>query len=261
MFNYFHSTVANLLPQQSSLSAKIQTTGGPAADLGHLSYANDRNLGATYSKSSTFQNITLNDLILTDEPKVILSDSNETASLSGNRSFSMQLDLSTLDNKVSPIIDLQRVALTTFENIIDKQDSAATVGLNVPLSFVAETHPTSGSSAAKHVTTIVTLEEPAVGLKIILAANRPSTADFDVYYKVGTSDEVLDDKSWVLVNKENVIPADVDPTIFREYTYLAGGIGGNLPEFTQYQVKVVLNTTNSSRVPLIKDLRAIALVT
>ena len=55
-------------------------------------------------------------------------------------------------------------------------------------------------------------------------------------------------------------PADEVKSIFREYEYLAGGQVGNLDAFTQFQVKVVLTTTNSSKFPTIKDFRAIALV-
>lgn len=64
-----------------------------------------------------------------------------------------------------------------------------------------------------------------------------------------------------LVGKEAELPADNDRTTYREYEYLAGGIGGTLPPFTTYQVKIVMTSTNSSRVPKIKDLRIIALAT
>ena len=144
---------------------------------------------------------------------------------------------------------------------IDKQDAVLTSGYNVPLVFVAETDPTEGTTAAKHITKQVTLQEPGVGLKILLSANRPSEADFEVYYKTGTGDDVLDDKSWILVNKESVLPADNDRTTYREYEYLAGGTGGTLPPFTTYQVKIVMTSTNSSRIRKIRDLRIIALAT
>jgi hypothetical protein len=127
--------------------------------------------------------------------------------------------------------------------------------------IIAETHPTDGSSAAKHVTSQITLEEPAVGLKIIFAANRPTNSDFKVYYKTGTGDDVLDDTNWILVGKEADIAADDDGVTFRDYEYLAGGIGGALTPFTTFQVKVVFTSTNSSKVPTIQDLRVIALAT
>jgi hypothetical protein len=261
IMNSFFPTVETLVPESVRLSASIKTTGSTAGQ-GVLSYASRRNIGPALSLASSYVPITLNELNELEEPKAILSDSNESFHLNANeKSFNMKLDLSTTDDKVSPVLDLQRAAITTFENVIDKQDSAATDGFNVPISFVAETHPSSGSGAAKHITSVITLAEQAVGLKIILSANRPTDADFDVYYKIGTTDDVFDDVNWIYVEKEAELPADNDNITFRDYEYLAGGIGGNLPTFTKYQVKVVMNTTNSSRIPIIKDLRAIALVT
>jgi len=172
----------------------------------------------------------------------------------------MQLALATDDPKVSPIIDLQRAAVITYENIIDKQDEVSTSGFNVPISFVDETDNELGSHAAKHVTSIITIEEPAVGLKILFAATRPSAAGFRVYYKTGTTDDNLDDLPYIELTEVGSNPPDEDGR-FREYTYLAGGDGGFLDAFTQYQVKIVMTSTNSSKIPIIKDLRAIALVT
>jgi hypothetical protein len=169
--------------------------------------------------------------------------------------------LTTTDDRVSPIIDLQRTAVTTFENLIDRQSPSASTNFNIPLTYVAETDPVSGSSPAKHVTSVITLAEAAVGLKIILSANRPTNANFEVYYKIGTTDDNFDEVDWVLLASENNPPADNDGITFRDYEYLAGGPGGTLSAFTKYQVKIVMTSTNSSEIPVFKDLRAIALVT
>jgi hypothetical protein len=257
MFNQFVPQVSNVLPNNTTLSGKVKLTAG-------ASYADNRNTASGYArtKDTSFSTVQLNDINLTDTPKAIFADTNEdTSPLSGARSLTMQLDLATTDNKVSPIVDLQRSSMLMFENIIDKQDSAATTGFNVPISFVNETHPTDGSSAAKHITKTVTLEEPGVGLKILFAANRPSAANFRVYFKTGTTDDNLDDVSFVEVAEETNNPADENVSTFRQYEYLAGGQVGNLDTFTQFQVKIVMESTNSSKIPRIKDLRTIALVT
>ena len=168
--------------------------------------------------------------------------------------------MATDDTKVSPVIDLQRAAVLTTENIIDKQDPSVTTNFNVPITFVNETDKTLGSHAAKHITIPVILEEPAVGIKILFAANRPAAAGFRVYFKTGTADDKLDDLPYTEIAEETNNPGDEDKTKFRQYEYLAGGQVGNLDSFTQYQVKIVMTTTNSSKIPVIKDLRAIALV-
>ena len=257
MFNSFVPQVSSVLPNLTTLDAKIKLTEG-------ASYANNRNTASGYSraKASTFTTINLNDLNLTNSPKAIFSDSNESVSpLSGAKSLTMQLDMTTADNKVSPVIDLQRMSMTMFENIIDKQDSSATTGFNVPISIVQETHPTDGTSAAKHVTKTVTLAEPAVGLKILFAANRPSASRFRVFYKTGTSDDNLDNINFIEIAENGSNPADENSEVFRQYEYLPGGQVGNLSSFTQFQIKIVMESTNSSKIPTIKDLRAIALVT
>ena len=105
----------------------------------------------------------------------------------------------------------------------------------------------------------VNLAEAAVGLKVILSANRPDEADFKMYFRVATSDEVLSDKAFILADKEEDLAADNNPNVFRDYQYLIGGTGGTLDAFTKFQIKIVMTTTNSSRVPTFRDLRVIAL--
>ena len=258
VFNTYFPSVQALLPEQTTLSSSVKLTGDIDAGLSYSAVSTrGRNEAISLSKDAAFAAITLNEFNTTSVPKIILSDSNEA----GTKSFELKLDLSTTDTKVSPIIDLQRASVTTFENIIDRQDSSATDGFNVPLSIVQETNASGGTHAAKHITVPVTLEEPAVGLKILLAANRPDAANFDVYFKTAAGDETLNDKPYVLVAKEAELPADNDGTTFREYEYLAGGQVGNLSPFTQFQVKVVMTSTNSSQIPRIRDLRTIAMVT
>jgi len=176
------------------------------------------------------------------------------------RSATIDVNLSTNSSKISPVVDLQRCSLFTINNLIDKQSQSTATGFNTPLNYTAETEPTGGTSIAKHITRPVTLAEDAVGLKIITSANRPSVADFNVYYRVATDGDILNDKNWVLIEQESVVSSDDNPSIFRDYTYLPGGQDGSLDPFTQFQVKIVMRSTNSSKVPVFRDLRVIAMV-
>ena len=56
-------------------------------------------------------------------------------------------------------------------------------------------------------------------------------------------------------------PSDDDNETFREYAYLIGGQGGELPNFTQFQLKIVMQSTNQAHVPLFRNLRVIAMGT
>ena len=103
------------------------------------------------------------------------------------------------------------------------------------------------------------LANDAVGLRVLLTANRPSETDFQVYFRTGTSDENIEENAFTLATQENTITSDENPVIYREYTYLIGGQGGSLPAFTKFQFKIVMRSTNQARVPRIKDMRVIAL--
>jgi hypothetical protein len=195
-----------------------------------------------------------------DNPKVVAAYDNEVASMAGARSATIQATLSTSTDYLSPVINAERLSLTGVNNVIDNQDSAATSGFNVPLYFVPETDPTLGSSLAKHVTNVVTLQSEAVGIKVLLAANRPAGSNFAVYYKAVAEDVDLLTTAWTLIAPEETYSTDNTPTSFQEYRYLIGGTEGTLDPFKSFQIKIVMTATNSSRPPSFKDLRAIALL-
>ena len=105
----------------------------------------------------------------------------------------------------------------------------------------------------------VTLEQDAVGLKIIATANRPAAADFQFFFRTAAGDQNIEDQSFTLLTEDTNNPSDDNESVFREYRYLAGKQGGDLPAFTQFQIKVVMRSTNAARPPVFKDIRVIAL--
>jgi hypothetical protein len=173
---------------------------------------------------------------------------------------------------VSPIVDLQRSMLLMGNNLIDNQplDSASVSELsNTPNGYLPETHPKMGSSPSKHLTKPVVLGQAANGLRVFIDAFKPSAASFDVYYRT-TSDpeENIYDKHFVRVEAENEVPDNVfNPETFNrsrikfnEHRFLIGGEDGTLPDFTKFQIKIVMKSTNTCEIPLIKSIRAIALI-
>ena len=196
-------------------------------------------------------------------PHLIASDSNETAFLSGAESTTITATLRNVTgNFVSPIIDLQRTQMLAITNQIDRQDSAATVNFNVPLNFVAETDPANGSSATKHITKPVALAVPATGIKVLFAGHRPTTGHFDLYFRTsqtGTDSDILE-KSFVKATVDAQQPNDVALNEFHEYEFTIGGdFAATLSEFDKYQIKIIMESTSTSDIPRIRDLRTIAL--
>jgi len=179
--------------------------------------------------------------------------------LAGERSATMQVTMKTTNPFVSPILDLQRATLNCVHTLISRQDSSATDGFNVPLTYVGERNPQNGTESAKHVTTVTTLTEEAVGLKVLLSANKPPQADFQLYYRTASEGDVIRKSAWTEITAENNLQSDTNPNVFREYRYLVGGDGGVARPFTQFQLKIVMRSTSSAHVPTFRDLRAIAL--
>jgi hypothetical protein len=200
---------------------------------------------------------------LFDVPHVIANDSNEVTHLSSGESTTITATLvNDATNFTSPIIDLQRTQILAITNQIDRQDSASTTGFNIPLSFVAETDAANGSSASKHITKPVTLAVPATGLKVLFAGHRPDTGYLDLYFRTaqtGTDSDILE-KSFVKATVDAVQPNDVGVNEFHEYEYTIGGdFASTLAEFDKYQIKLVMESTSTSKVPRVRDLRTIAL--
>jgi len=243
-YDLINPYIETLTPQNTSVSAQIKQTTAK-------SYAGSE---TAYVKDTSYLDIVIKQSNYLEAPRKV------THRVKGAKSAQVKLSLSTSNNFVSPIVDLQRSSLILIGNKIDKQSQyAAGAGFNIPIDYVDETDKNSGSHLSKHITKPISLLTDAVGLKVLLSANRPSVADFDLYYKTISEDQILSTIKWNLATKEALVPSDENRSVFREYRYLIGGDGGTLVPFTTFQLKIVFKSTNSSKVPIIKDLRAIAL--
>jgi hypothetical protein len=243
--------ISTLKPTGTNIFASFKGTSGKSFAGAETPYTVDADF--------TSININKNNYSL-EHNYVVAADSIADAEISiGARTALMSMNLTTDNEFVAPMIDLQRSSLTLVDNIIDNQDSAATAGFNVPMNFINETDAQSGSSAAKHITTVTTLAQSAVGLKVFITAHRPKPADFKLYYRTGADTDVITAQNWTYIASTSNNPPDANENIYRQYEYLIGGLGGQLPAFTKFQLKVVMTSTNSAKVPIIKDLRAIAL--
>ena len=202
------------------------------------SYGDSRSTNQFGYGISTSKSVFLNEYNTNSQPSVVASSDNA----GGAETMKFNLSLSTGDPKVSPVIDLQRVSTLALENVIDDNE------------------------AAQHITVPVVIDESSVALKVIFAANRPSSADFEVYVRAAVDEDALvatdgtDDNNfiteWVQATVDKELPSDDNPSTFRDYEYTV-----ETDQFTAFQVKVVMQSSNSSKSPVIRDLRAIALVT
>ncbi len=197
------------------------------------------------------------------------SSINETNELSGLKSMFVPIVLTTTSTTVSPVLDLQRATLLAISNRLDNVDSSSDVYPTT--EFFASTEPEGDNNAAVYITKQIALENPASALKVIFAAHRPATSEIKVLYKLLRTDDAsdFDDLSYTNFNTDGspdeTIPASADNEDFREYVYTSGvtddGLGEPLDEFISFQIKIVMQGTNSAEPPRIREFRTLALVT
>tara|TARA_B110000483_G_scaffold71481_1_gene89179 strand:- start:136 stop:1641 length:1506 start_codon:yes stop_codon:yes gene_type:complete len=196
-----------------------------------------------------------NDNIYFTSPQLVASAINETNELAGSKSLFVNLTFNTTNTKLSPVLDMQRVSAYTIQNRINK----ATTG-NTP-NYVSDIAATDTSSAAAYVTKSVVLDNISTALDVRLTQNVRSSSSVKVYFRLSSSEEarLIGDIGWTPFNSTGledttVTPAEDDNT-FKEYKYSASGLN----EFTTFQIKIVMEGTNSAYPPIVRDLRGIAL--
>ncbi len=259
-YSIAHPNVEALIPNATGISAGIKATS--TLNFTDENYG-DSDRSNRYSKDTEFSFLALNTDNDSKTPFVILNNSvADSAGLLTDGSLQLQIGMGTSDSNVAPMIDLQRTSFTAIGFQIDDQNKVVgSETKSVPINFVDETRSTGGSSASKHITAPITLDAEAVGLKVMLAANRPEKTAFDLYFRTSKSDEVLSDQPFVLQAEETNNPIDNNADVFRDYEYLIGGIGGDLVPFVNFQIKIVMRSSNVAVAPTLQSLRVIAMST
>ena len=230
VFDEFTPQVSNITPNGTFIVSSIERSA--AKSYGAADGRNDSRHSYQKRGDQLTEDVFLNQLNVVDFPSAIATaDNNVDTSNQPESSVELKLYLETNDTKVSPIIDLQRTSILALENVIGSGEEA------------------------QHITTPITIDESSAGLKVLLGANRPSDASIEVYVKTSATDEGLSSAPWTEVLVDSTVPSDENASVFREYEYTVEAAD----PFTAFQVKVVMKSTNSSKVPTVRDLRVIAL--
>lgn len=118
--------------------------------------------------------------------------------------------------------------------------------------YVEDFAPIGSSNLANYVTRTLSLATAAEALKIIFDASIVSRSSVDVYYRVWSDDVDLRTLPWI--NTEFI-----NDDINSEGTFSERTIDlENIVPFTNVSLKIVMKSTDPTRVPLIKNLRMIA---
>ena len=254
-----------LTPRDTSLGGRVRTVSGTSVSGSETSF-----------QDQGFENVTLNGVNYFTTPRVVASkinEQNQLTTLPGSKSFTMELLMSTQDQNVSPVIDVDRLAVITTTNRLDQRITNYPDDNRVNERF-------DDPNAAVYITKRVNLENPATFLQVKFAAFRHSSNDFRVLYRLFRSDTLVQESQFELFpgydnmtdttgdgfgdqvvdpklnngKPDRFVPASRNIDDFRDYQFTAS----DLPEFLGFEIKVVMTGTNQAYAPRLRDFRAIA---
>jgi hypothetical protein len=162
----------------------------------------------------------------------------------GTFSFSTTLTLSSEKNNLSPVIDIGRCSATLVYNNIENSGSDN------------ETTPEIGSALAKYVTKQVRLAQHASHLRILFDANIPNDASINLYYRTGLQSTNFDAVAYTLMPTSAFIKPYIKTENSREFYEVATQL--DLSDFDIVQIKIVMKSSNTAKVPRVKALRVIS---
>jgi hypothetical protein len=263
-FEIITPMIQNVTVTGTSLSSEIRTISASSISGNEIPFID-----------TGFDNITLNQVNYLDSPRMIASKVNETQYLStlpGNKSMNLRVFLNTIDSRLSPVIDTQRVSVILTSNRVN----------NVITNYAEDSRVNSifsDPTAFQYLSKEITLENPGTSIKILLNAYNNLYSDIRAFYAISENQnfnpifvpfpgyenlnsrgQIIDiqnnnghpDAFVPLTSNTGFSPTDVS---FAEYTFTAD----QLPAFRSYRIKIIMTSTSQVYVPRLKDLRVIAL--
>ena len=256
--------IQNLTVRGTSINSEIRTITGKSINGNEIPYAD-----------KGYESVSINESNYLDSTRIICSQVNEfykLGNLPDNKSFNMRLIMSTLDSKVSPVVDLERTNVILTSNRIDR-----------PITNYATDRRVNSidldPSSCQYVSKETNLVNPASSIQIILDAHINTYSDIRAFYAIDNKQNFdpifvpfpgwdnLDARGQIISvsnsngKSDSYIPQSsslgfASPTLeFKEYKFTIK----DLPSFNSYRIKIVLTSTNQAYPPRIRDLKVIAL--
>lgn len=205
-------------------------------------YAFKTTSNATGIIDSAFRGYLLGTNYGMDERKAIKSSIPE--------SLKFNVLLSTTDSTISPVLDLERLSSVLIRNIVNNDATG-------------EDSYSGGNAAARYITRRVTLNPgfEAKDMKVYLNAYCPGPSAIRVYYKVNAPGTTQFDSDNKYVEMVNSFTSGDTRAGFAEFTF-STALGQCLPDGADYStfvVKIVMLSSDTTQVPIVRDLRVLAL--
>ena len=247
MYDVIQPVAGTITPPGTSITTTMRNTTGRTLEQSEGEFSL-----STVAKQKT---IDLNSDFYLTAPHIVASAINETNEMSGSKSLSFTLSMTTPSDHISPVIDTSRLSAHLIRNRLYSPVSGTTP------NFVADTANTGGSGPAQYITRPVILENESSSIDVRISAHVPSTSEVEMFYRLSNADDArkMGDLAWIPFNDDGspdkAVPPSDDDVTFREHQYSASG----LTTFTAFSLKIILKGTSSSYPPRVKDMRGIAL--
>jgi len=247
------------------VTAQLRTVSGTSAGGNEISFVDQG-----------YSGVPLNKVLHYRTPRLVASRVNEIERLSAlplSKSLTMRVNFSSNSADLSPAMDIANASFVLGRNKVNK-----------PISDYVADARSNRISGDPHsfvfVSNVISLEQPATSLKVIVAANRQVDADFRVLYRLFKADSTEVSQSYIpFPCYDNMKDTDGDgfgdrvisldknsgradafvladnPDGFSEYQFTAN----NLDQFIGFSIKIVASSSNESTPPIFKDFRCVAL--
>jgi len=268
IFNKINPKFNIILPgKDTQITATTRTTSGTSID----------GTETSFQVFNEVTPVTLNQVNTLDSVRMVCSRINELENsefdnISGRRSFTSALTLTNNGNEnISPIINLNGSNIEFLSDVIN----------NPIANFASDSSVNSIANdphSAIYISKVIRISQPASSLKVLFTAYRPSSSDIRVLYGLVRDDSSEIEQEFELFpgyeNLETTSDGDlkvINPSLnngkpdfkvpisqfeqFLEYEYTAN----DLPDFSGYRIKIIMSGTNQANVPIVKNLRTIAL--
>ncbi len=262
-FEIITPSVQHITLPNTNILADVRTVSGTSLSGNETSFID-----------AGFESIFINQTNYLSTPRLIASKVNADASLDnlpGNKSLDMKFTLTSSDSWVSPVLDGERISTILTSNRVDSRITDYTTDNQVKTL--------NDPTACQYISKEMELENPASSLKILLNAHMNVNTDIRAFYALNiqpnqdpvfvpfpgytnltNNGEVIDaskndgrpDK---FVSKSNDYGQDSQNLKFLEYSFTANQV----PSFRYYRIKLILTSTNQVHVPLVRQLRVMAL--
>ena len=266
-FECLTPTVSTMQLPETEVIARVNTTTATSVGDGGGEGGSSPRDQSSFINSGQYYDVVLNEENSFTSPQMIASKINEQNKLDGNKSLTMAITLRTEKESLSPAIDLDRMSLITTTNRVNMWPGGPSpYGQqgDIDRSQDVSTLPTGDQNDAVYITRLARLGSEARAVKVDFQITRHPQTEIRIYYRAFKTGDNADPNNvgWspigdpITTLNQDYDTSPTDEYLWKDYAYEKKGLS-----FNAFQLKIVMRSKNQARVPLIADLRAIALAT